>query len=458
MDVEDSMSTPATNASQEDLAAELERVRAENEQLKAATESKHSASRHAWRWIGAIALLLIGLLLFALAIPTVWVNRTIMDTDQWVATVGPLAQNAAIQDAVAEKVSTALFAKVDVEAQIRSVLPTALAPIAAPVAGQVETYADKLITEVVRSDQFSNIWTTTMRAAQQAFVAAIEGGRPGGAVSTTNGVITFNTDAFVTAAQERLASTRISGLTKYIPWDKFPDSFVLYESPRLAQAQTVFGLFNSLVWVLPVLALIFLALALWAAPNTRRAWLWLGLGLVIVTLLPFEALVFARTAFISAAYASAEIPTDAAQSFWDIVFRFLVTMQTTAITVGLVVAAIAFFAGPAKLALWFRHGIARGMALARGDSDFGQFGEFVAANKSALRVGAVALGVLIDVLSTPLTPRFVIGTAIFVGILVLLVEFFGQPGGMPMPPAGDLGASDAEMMAETPTDANPSAN
>ncbi len=447
-----------------DLDAEVERVRAENEhmkaeneRLKAEVEGKARERARGWRWAGAIVLLVIGLVLFALALPTVWINRTIMNTDQWVATVGPLAQDPAIQNAVADKVSTALFANVDVEGQIRSLLPTALAPIAAPAAAQVETYADKLITQVVKSDQFSTVWTTTMRATQQAFSAAIKGGKPGGAVSTTNGVITFNTEAFVAAAQERLASTRIAGLTKFIPWDKFPASFVLYESPRLAQAQTVFGLFNSLIWVLIVLTLLFVGLALWAAPNTRRAWLWLGVGLVIVTLLPFELLVFGRTAFINAAYNTAAIPTDAAQAFWDIFFKFLVTMQTTAITVGLVVAGIAFFAGPSKLALSFRHGIARGMTLARGSSDFGKFGEFVAANKTALRVGAVALGVIVDVLSAPLTPGFVIWTAIFIGLAVLLIEFFGQSPTEPQVALAEAGAGGVVAIAvsEVPAESAP---
>ncbi len=367
-----------------------------------------------------------------------------MDTDQWVATVGPLASDPAIQNAMADKVSTALFAKVDVEAEIRSLVPTEVPPalvnfLAPQVAAQIETYADNLISQVVRSDQFAKVWTETMRATQQAFVAAIEGGGPGGKITTTNGVITLYTDQFVSAAQERLAATKISGLSKYIPWDKVPTSFVLYESPALARAQTAFGLFNRLVWVLPLLSLLFLGLALWAAPNTRRAWLWLGIGVIVVTLLPFEALVFGRAAFINAAYNTAQIPTDAAQSFWDIVFRFLVTMQTTAMTVGLVVAAIAFFAGPNRLALWFRSGIARGLALARGHATFGRFGDFVAANKSALRIAAVALGVIIDILSAPLTPGFVIGTAIFVGVLVLLIEFFGQgPGRAPARPCAGV--------------------
>jgi hypothetical protein len=428
---EDVPDTTTTGSSAEDLAAEAARLRAENERLKAEVEGKAAKRHTGLRWTGAVLLLLIGLLLFALAVPTVWINRTIMNTDQWVATVGPLAQDPAIQNAVADKLSNALFAKVDVEAQIRSLLPTALAPVAAPVAAQVQTYADKLITDVVRSDQFSTVWTATMRTTQQAFVAAIKGGKPGGAVSTTNGVITLNTEAFLAAAQERLASTRIAGLTGFIPWDKFPASFVLYESPRLAQAQTAFGLFNSLVWILPFLALLFLALALWVAPNTRRAWLWLGVGLTIVTLLPFEALVFGKTAFINAAYNTAQIPNDAAQAFFDIVFKLLMTMQTTAITVGLVVILIAFFGGPSKLALWFRHAIARGLALARGDAHFGAFGGFVTANKAALRIGAVALGVIVDVLSAPLTPGFVIWTAVFVGLAVVLIEFFGQ--GAPEP-------------------------
>jgi hypothetical protein len=432
-----------TENSEADLAAEVERLRLENARLSGIAEAKTSKRHTGWRWTGAIVLLLIGLVLFGLAVPTVWINRTVMNTDQWVATVGPLASDAAIQNAVADKVSTALFAKVDVEAEIRSAIPTSVPAVlvntlAPTVAAQIQTYATELINQVVHSDQFSKVWTETMRATQQAFVAAIKGGGPGGKITTTNGVITLNTDQFVTAAQERLAATRVSGLSKFIPWDKVPASIVLYESPGLARAQTAFGLFNKLVWVLPFFSLLFLGLALWAAPNTRRAWLWVGIGLIIVTLLPFEALVFGKTAFINAAYNTAQIPTDAAQSFWNIFFKYLVTMQTTAITVGLVIAAVAFFAGPATLALWFRRVVAHGMALARGNASFGTFGEFVAANKTALRIVAVALGVIVDILSAPLTPGFVIWTAIFVGILVLVIEFFGQGA-----PKGDLALAGA---------------
>lgn len=417
--------------SEADMAAEIERLQAENERLKAAGEPKARTGSTGWRWTGAIILLVIGLLLFALALPTIWINRTVMNTDQWVATVGPLADDPAIQRTVADKMSTALFAKVDIESEIRSVIPTAVPPalvdaLAPSVAAQIETYAARLITQVVQSDQFSKIWTETMRATQQGFVAAIKGGGPGGKITTTNGVITLNTAPFVSAAQARLDSTKLAGLSKYIPWSKVPATIVLYESPALARAQTAFGVFNSLIWILPVSALLFLGLALWAAPNTRRAWMWLGIGLVLVTLLPFEALVFAKSAFITGVYNTAAIPTDAAQSFWNIIFRSLVTMQTTAITVGLVFAAVAFFAGPSALAVWFRHAVARGLALARGRATFGAFGEFVHRNKSALRIGAAALGIIVDLLSTPLTPRFVIWTAVGVGFLVLLIEFFGQ--------------------------------
>ena len=428
MAVDEGAVPTTTGASPEDTAAELARLKAENERLRAVADTKTSQRHTGWRWTGAIALLVIGLVLFGLAVPTVWIHRTIMNTDQWVATVGPLAQDAAIQNAVADKVNTELFARVDVESEVRSLLPTALAPIAAPVAAQIESYAGNLITGVVKSDQFSHVWTESMRVTQQAFVSGMQGGKQGGAVTTTNGVITLNTSQFIAAAKERLAATRISGISKFIPWDKVPASITVYESSALARAQQLFKVFNSLVWIICALALLFLGLALWAAPNRRRAWLWLGIGLVVVTLLPFEALVFARTPFINAAYNMAQIPNDAAQAFWDIVFKFLVTMQTTAITVGVVIAAIAFFAGPNTLALWFRRVTAHGLALARGSADFGGFGTFVTANKTALRVVAVAIGVIIDILAAPLTPGFVIGTALFVGVLVLLIEFFGQGG------------------------------
>lgn len=80
----------------EELKRELERLRAENEALKAAVP------RTNWRGVVGTLLVVFAVVLAPLAVTGIWVQRTITDTDRWVETLGPLAADPAIQAAVSD--------------------------------------------------------------------------------------------------------------------------------------------------------------------------------------------------------------------------------------------------------------------------------------------------------------------------------------------------------------------
>jgi hypothetical protein len=63
-----------------------------------------------WRRIVAAVLLAVGVLLVPLSLSAIWVRSTLLDTDQYVSTIGPLAGNSEIQHGLADRVTTALFA------------------------------------------------------------------------------------------------------------------------------------------------------------------------------------------------------------------------------------------------------------------------------------------------------------------------------------------------------------
>src|SRR5512133_2805717 len=93
---------PPNNGDDEQAqAAELERLRLRAAELEAQvaaaaegqTGSKIPVSRDRWRTIVATCLIVVACLLAPLSVVSVWASQQISDTDRYVQTVAPLAQN-----------------------------------------------------------------------------------------------------------------------------------------------------------------------------------------------------------------------------------------------------------------------------------------------------------------------------------------------------------------------------
>ena len=78
-----------------------------------------------WRRIVGAVLLVVGCVLVPVSLSAVWVRNTLLDTDNYVSTVGPLADDPDVQQAIANRVTDALFANVDVEEKVADALPAA---------------------------------------------------------------------------------------------------------------------------------------------------------------------------------------------------------------------------------------------------------------------------------------------------------------------------------------------
>ena len=63
-------------------------------------ETKHKGPR--WRRVLTTTLLVLGCIFTqASRIHAVWIHNTLLNTDQYVSTVGPLASNSSVQNALA---------------------------------------------------------------------------------------------------------------------------------------------------------------------------------------------------------------------------------------------------------------------------------------------------------------------------------------------------------------------
>ena len=101
--------------------AEIDRLRSENEAL---SRAEHRAGGHHWlRSTAVVVLFAVGFALVPIAGLAVWSRNTLLDTDRYVETVAPLSDDPNVINSVAGRVTDAIFAQIDVEAELAANLP-----------------------------------------------------------------------------------------------------------------------------------------------------------------------------------------------------------------------------------------------------------------------------------------------------------------------------------------------
>ena len=91
----------------------------------------------------ALTLVVLASVVGFVAIFSVWTNRQVLNTDNWTATSSRLLERPAIRNEVADFLVDQLYANVDIESELRSVLPPRAQPLAGPAAGALHSFADR---------------------------------------------------------------------------------------------------------------------------------------------------------------------------------------------------------------------------------------------------------------------------------------------------------------------------
>ena len=77
-----------------------------------------SESSPTWRRRLAVILIVVGAVLSPLAVDALWIKRTVLETDQFVAQLGPLADDPEIQAFVSERIADELTEAADLETRL----------------------------------------------------------------------------------------------------------------------------------------------------------------------------------------------------------------------------------------------------------------------------------------------------------------------------------------------------
>jgi hypothetical protein len=303
------------------------------------------------RWV-INTLLVVATLVAFLAVFALWVNRQVMDTDNWTETSTELLESEAVREQVSFFLVDELYSNVDVAAELRGFLPPQAQSLAGPAAGGLRELMQRGAERALAGPRFQNLWEEANRRAHRRLIQVIEGG--GDSVSTEEGTVTLNLRTML----ERLTSqVGVGGRLV----DKLPPDAAQLEilrSDELEAAQTIADLIRGLAIVLVVLGLALFALAVYLARDRRREALRaVGFGFIIAGALALIARSLAGGAVVGALTTTAAVEP-AAEDVWEIGTSILYDSAFYVIINGLLIVLVAWVAGPTRPAVELRQAAA----------------------------------------------------------------------------------------------------
>ena len=392
------------------------------------------------RAAAAAVLLVLACVLAPLSVVSVWADSYMSDTDHYVETVAPLADDPAVQRSVSDAVTVAILEQLDVEQvsedalnalaaqprmpeRVAGILPALSVPLANGVSGFV---GDQVAT-IIRSDQFARVWSEANEVAHEQLVKLLSG-NAGGVVTAQDGAVTLQLGPIIAQVKDRLVAEGF-GLAANVP--EIDRSIVLVQSDAVTRAQGLYRLLDALGTWLPLVTVALFAAGVALARRRRRA-LMLGATGIAVSMLVLGALLAVGRILYLDALPLDVLDEESAGNVFDTLVSFLRTSLRATAVFALLVAFGAFVVGSSPAAASVRARAAGLVGAAGRGADAvgmqpGPVGSWVRAHNRILEIGLVAAGAL----ALTFWQRPSAGDVLVIALVVLLgvgvVELVGRP-------------------------------
>lgn len=304
------------------------------------------------RLIGVRILIGVTTLLLIVGMFAVWANRLLLNADNWSSTSTQLLQNQAIRSTTANYLVDQLYANYNVAGLIRSGLPKQLEPLAGPAAGALRNAAVSGTELALSRPRIQGLWMQANRAADQAFIAIVNGGK--GHVAVQGGEVTLNLAGILDDIATRLGLP--SGIASKLP----PNiaHLTVLKSNQLRAVQDGGKAVRGLALLLTILCPLLYALAILLAPGQRRRTLMtIGFAAIFAAVLVLAGRRILENQIPGSLTADASLQ-ETIRAVVAISTGLLKEVATGVLFVGLLLVAAAWFAGPQRLPRTAREAIA----------------------------------------------------------------------------------------------------
>lgn len=460
---------------QADLEARIALLEAENRELRSRESARTAGGDEAeasagtggrrkpgrWRSVVSGILVVLALLLTPVALLSSWARLELVDTDRFVATFAPLAEDPDVQAFVADTVTGIIEEQVDIPeltAQvfdgIRSLeLPPraadALGLLEGPAAQGLQALVAQTVSQVVASDAFADTWATALRVSHRQAIAAIQGDPNAALEIGPGGQLSVQLGPIIETVKQQLVDRGV-GFASAIP--VVNQSIAIAQADSLVLVQTVYALAVAVGTWLPWVVLAMLVGGVLLARNRPRAFVWTAAGFALVMATLAAGVGIGRLFFVGTVSPSI-MPAGAAGALYEQIIELIRSTIVAGLVLGILTAVIAWWAGPFRPARALRRfSNAMFSAIRRAAAKYGvttgSFGTALDRFRSAIYLVIALIAVVVVLLGRPLTTGLVVTTVLLALLAILLVELLRRPA-EEREPAGLDGTGDAADRAPT---------
>jgi Short C-terminal domain len=297
-------------------------------------------------------LLAIGAVLALLSIFAVWANRQMLDANHWADTSSRLLRDHDIRQQVSQIVVDQVYANVDVQSEVADALPPRFKSLAGPAANGLRELAQQRMDRVLQRPRVEQLWETANRVTAQQFIDIAEGHSK--AITRNGNAVILDLRPIVLELATRLGLP--ASTVDRIPADVA--QVKIMQGDQVGFLQDAVAALQGLGVVLPALALVVLALAVYlSGPRRRETLLAVGLNLIAIGLLVLIVRRVGGGAVVNS-LAKTDAVRPAVESTWAIGTRILQQISWATIVIGIPVVFAAWLAGPRRAAVGLRRWMA----------------------------------------------------------------------------------------------------
>jgi hypothetical protein len=289
------------------------------------------------RRIGVGALLVVATLVAILGMTAIWVQRQVLDREEWVETSVDLLEDEDVREALGVYLIDEVYANVDVAGELEQRLPDRLQPLAEPAAGALRRAAEENAGELLGTAAATELWRRANERAHDVFDRVL---------GEDSGEVTLDLQPLIEQAAER--GGLVGRAAEALPEDA--GQLQVLRPDQLETAQTAVKVLRPLAIVLLLLAIALYVIAVLLSADRRRTTVYVGLAILFAALAVLTVRRVGGTAVVET-LAQAPDSEPAVAATWEIGTSVLAEVVWGAALIGLLLVLGAWLLGPGRLAV-----------------------------------------------------------------------------------------------------------
>lgn len=435
-----------------DLLAAIARLEGENAALREALHPESTPpdspvkgavriQQRAWSWtLLATVLIVIGAVLAPIATVASWGKVQLTNTESFVDTYAPLANDPSVQAFVTNQTVAVIQANVDIAGLTADVFDgitslgtrpaatRALEALKGPATLGVESLVRSTVGGFVASDAFAQVWQEALRQSHTQLIATLQNDPQAAVALGSDGSIGIQLAPIIERVKTILVERGLSFAAQIPTVNR---TITVAHNTSLPTFQLFYSLALAAGAWLPWIALLFLAAGVAVARRRAVALVWAAVALALAMVVVVAGIAIGRLVFIGSV-APSLIPAGVARTVYTTLTTAMASTGVAVLVLAIVVAIVTWSAGPFEVPRNLRAIFGSGITWVRQAAErqgvtTGKTGEWIHAQRTLLRVAIAVISAAIVLFVRPLTMNLIAWTLVIAVVAVAVAELVQRP-------------------------------